>query len=130
MIQQQESQKTLAENVKSDVKMKSQGLPLTTIVVTILVIIVLAALGFSFFKGFGQGKEGVSVAECQQYCSQLHATRAASPDMTLSELMKTKEGQLFCDNCITDDGKSIISCKETDEKTGESVEVYTNCIND
>ncbi len=52
--------------------MKSQGLPMSTIVILVIVIIVLVGVAIFFFVGFGQSGEGLSesqiVAQCQSKC--------------------------------------------------------------
>ncbi len=57
--------------------MKSQGLPMSTIVILVLVIIVLVGVAIFFFTGFGEGQKGLSeqavLAKCQAECAKVQA---------------------------------------------------------
>jgi len=52
--------------------MKSQGLPITTIVLIVLGISVLAAVLIFFLGGFGQGSSSVNTFQCQQWCTTIN----------------------------------------------------------
>ncbi len=87
--------------------MKSQGLPMQTIVLIILVIVTLAAVLIFFFSSFGQGKTGVGeqniFAKCQALCAKI----TSQEPTTTTAASNAANNVGFCDsNC-----DSYLSCK-------------------
>lgn len=90
--------------------MKSQGLPMTTIVLLILVIIVLVGVAIFFFTGFGEGQEGlaeqITLSKCQSECAKIQA--GASPNST--NFCRGYGGDADCDeymSCLNPQGNEV-----------------------
>ena len=77
--------------------MKSQGLPLQTIVILVLVIVALAAILMFFFGGFGKSggslNDQQALATCQSRCSRAKAI--ASELIFGNSTDKAKRGILY-----------------------------------
>ena len=57
---------------------KGIELPMSTIVIIIMVILVLAAVGITFFNQFSSGNKGFDSAQCTQMCTTIRANMAVN----------------------------------------------------
>ena len=85
--------------------MKAQGLPMSTIILFILVLLVLVGVGIFFFTQFATGEKGVSGANCLQLCQSVNAYYASNTSMTEADVKSStvwKEFDAKCDgvDCI------------------------------
>ncbi|HDQ59994.1 MAG TPA: hypothetical protein ENN30_02260 [Candidatus Woesearchaeota archaeon] len=76
---------------------KAQGLPITTIVLMVIILVTLVALALFFFSGFGRTSKqvdpGIAIAQCQSRCNR---AKALAPYETDINNVKTKSG--FCED--------------------------------
>ena len=92
--------------------MKSQGLPITTIVLIVIILVTLIAVSIFFFSGFGKTSKqlspSISIAKCQSICSNAKSM-AANMDYSSSNEASIKEKSKFCENNCSE----VVSCRVT-----------------
>jgi hypothetical protein len=87
--------------------MKAQGLPMSTIILFILVLLVLVGVGVFFFTQFAVGEKGAAGANCLQLCQSMNAIYASNasyygdPNNFPSLLKNTEPGAKFCSICTS-----------------------------
>jgi hypothetical protein len=93
--------------------MKAQGLPMSTIILFILVLLVLVGVGIFFFTQFAVGEKGASGANCLQLCQSVNAIYASNATYygaDLSLLKATAPGASYCSSC-----NKIYDCQIADK---------------
>ena len=116
--------------------MKSQGLPLQTIVILVLVIVSLAAILMFFFGGFG--KSGASLndqqalSKCQSRCTRAR-TFAIALDKDQDNINNTIEKSSFCNTTVVEGSgvrcDKITSCKVLFKNQPDECTLHCNTWN-
>ena len=107
--------------------MKSQSLPISTIIIIVLSIVVLSAVLLFFFSGFGKPSNTLSEQEalsrCQSRCSMISASNpqsadnvtalAASGKINYCEELNVNGQSIYCPDitkCYVESAKCTLSC--------------------
>ena len=78
--------------------MKSQGLPMQTIVIIILVIVVLAAVLIFFFSAFSQNRHTSDVQTFVSHCNTIASQVQGDYPSSTTEAKTDAGSKGFCDN--------------------------------
>jgi len=82
--------------------MKAQGLPMSTIILFILVLLVLVGVGIFFFTQFAVGAAGTTGANCLQLCQSVNAIYASNTSYygeDPSRLKAATPSATYCTSC-------------------------------
>ena len=107
--------------------MKSQGLPISTIVIIVISIVVLSAVLLFFFSGFGKPtgtlSEQNALSKCQSKCSIIAASSPTTADKVTSlassnnvnycEELNVKGETKYCPDitkCYIESAKCTVTC--------------------
>ena len=91
---------------------KAQGLPMSTIIIIILVLFVLAGVGIFFFTQFGAGGEGASQAQCIQMCQTIKSQIASIEEGSWADVQNSDVAVRFCEGHSVPEGcVTMVQCK-------------------
>jgi flagellar basal body-associated protein FliL len=110
--------------------LKSQSLPISTIVIIVISIVVLSAVLLFFFSGFGKPSNTLSEQEalsrCQSRCSIISASNPTTSDKVTALASSDKVN--YCEN-ITVNGE-VKQCPEITKCYVESAKCTLSCSGD
>ena len=98
--------------------MKSQGLPIQTIVLIVIAIVALAAIIIFFFGGFAKSTSGVdtqtTLSECQSYCQRMNIIASKIKWLSSTDCKADVSDQVpeYCSNSCNDYMSCIVTFED------------------
>ncbi|MCD6576242.1 MAG: hypothetical protein J7K73_03720 [Nanoarchaeota archaeon] len=97
--------------------MKSQGLPMQTIVLIVIIVVTMAVVIMFFYTSFNKSKQPTEdqgkYANCQAICTQINSESPTTSDRVVSLANNLNYCDKNCDDylaCYVDTAGCIISC--------------------